>query len=271
MRIFEKIRTKISTNSQFIYMNIFTFAFQEILYRPLLNLLIVFYQIPYFDFGGAILLLTLLIRILLWPLNSKVIKNQRESQVRAREIQEKLKEIQEKHKGDPVRQNEKIRELLKETKFNPFSGFLPIIIQIIILIALYQVLRNVLSPEGLSLLYSFIENPGKIEPTFFGILDLSKASSILAILTGVLQFFYSKMNLATGPKIKKEKKHLPKGAQEQKIKTMQKMMQNQMIYFMPIMTIFICWTLPAALPLYWLFSTLIGIFQQKMIFKKGNL
>jgi len=249
-------------------MNIFSFIFQEVLYRPLLNLLVFFYQLPHVDFGMAILFITILSRILIWPLSSKMIKDQRESQIKSQDIREKLKEIQEKYKGDAARQNEEVVKTWKEMKFNPLAGFAPMIIQIIILIALYQVLRAVMQPAGLSLLYSFVPHPGEINPIFLKVLDLSKTSPILAILTGVIQYFYSKMSLALQPKISDKKKNRQVSGQEKQMQTFQKLMQNQMIYFLPVMTVFIVWSLPAALSFYWFFSTLIGILQQKMIAKK---
>ena len=259
-------------------MNIFTFAFREILYRPLLNLLVLFYQLPFVDFGSAILFLTLLIRILLWPLNSKMIKGQRESQIKSRQIQGRLKEVQKRYKDDMARQNEEVMKLWREMKFNPFASLAPMIIQMVILIAFYQVLRVIVQPEGLSLLYSFIPHLGKIYPSFLriplGILDLSQASKItlggkaLTILTGAVQYFYSKMSLSLQPKTPIKKKNRQLGGQQKQMQGLQKMMQGQMMYFLPIMTVFICWSLPAALSFYWFFSTLIGIFQQKMIFKR---
>jgi YidC/Oxa1 family membrane protein insertase len=260
-------------------MNIFTLAFQEILYRPVLNLLVFFYNLPLVDLGIAIIILTILIRLILWPLNSKAIVGQRETQVKTQEVQEKMREVKEKYKNEPARQSEEIMKLWKEKKFNPFASFLPMIIQIIVLIALYQVLRNILAPGGLDLLYGFISRPAEISPMFLKVLDLSKTSWWLAILTGLAQYFYSKMTFALQPKVPKKKKQgLPKYGKEQKDtrgdqaeemqKKMQKMMQSQMTYFMPAFTVFICFALPAALPLYWLLSTIVGIFQQKMIYKK---
>ncbi|MFH0987427.1 MAG: YidC/Oxa1 family membrane protein insertase, partial [Patescibacteria group bacterium] len=99
-------------------MNIFTLVFQEILYRPLLNLLVFFYQLPLIDFGSAILLLTVFTRLLLWPLNSKMIKGQNESQSKSAQIKERIDEIKTKYKDDPPRQNEEVMKLWKEMKFN---------------------------------------------------------------------------------------------------------------------------------------------------------
>jgi len=260
-------------------MNIFTFLFQEVLYRPVLNLLVFFYNLPFVDLGIAIIFLTVLIRLILWPLNSKAIKNQRDTQIKTKELQDKIKEIQEKYKSDPSRQNEELTKFLREKKLNPFASFLPMIIQIVVLIALYQALRNVLQPEGLSLLYSFVPKPNTISPMFFRVLDLSKTNWPLAILTGVAQYFASKTSFnlqakelkdkeKAQSKQKKNKKDKKTSQTEEMQKRMQKMMQGQMLYFMPVLTIVICFTLPAALPLYWLLSSCISIIQQKIIFQK---
>ena len=256
----------------------FIFIFEEVLSRPLLNLLVFFYQLPYVDFGMAILILTFLLRIVLWPLNSKAIVQQRELQEKTQGIQEEMKEIKEKYRDNPAQQNAEIMKIWKKKKFNPFASFVPMIIQIIILIALYQVLRHVLLPDGLNLLYGFVSNPGEINPMFLGIVDLSKASIVLAVLTGISQYFYSKMTFSFKPKSQKKKKPRYQKGKEQKEagkdkmedmqKKMQKVMKTQMIYFMPVFTVFICMALPAALALYWLFSTVVGVFQQKMIYKK---
>lgn len=255
-------------------MNIFTLAFQEILYRPLLNLLVFLYQLPLIDFGLAILLLTVLIKALLWPLNSKRIKAQQEAQTKGEEFREKMKEIQEKHRDDKSRQNEEVMRLMKEMKYNPFAGFMPMIIQLVVLIALYQVLKIIIQPEGVSLLYSFISDPGPINPSFLGFLDLSQPSNaslggkILAVLTGVFQVLYFKASFASRKKSSSKKKSRQLNGQGKQMESMQKIMQNQMIYFFPIMTIFIAWSFPAALSFYWLFSTLISVIELKVILKK---
>ena len=136
-------------------MNPFSFVFQEVLYRPLFNLLVLIYEyVPPYDFGISILLLTFLIRMALWSLNSKAIISQRETQIKAQKMQEKMKEIMRKYREDPMRQHQEIGRLWKENKFNPFSGFVPIVIQVIILIALYQVFRTIVQPEQFGFLFT---------------------------------------------------------------------------------------------------------------------
>ncbi|HDY72622.1 MAG TPA: membrane protein insertase YidC [bacterium] len=159
--------------------------FNEVLYRPIFNALVFLYNIvPGHDFGIAIILLTILIRVILLPLSSKSIKSRQAMSV----LQPKIKEIQKKFKTKEE-QTQGMMKLYKEEKVNPLSGCLPLLVQFPILIALYRVLINVLKPESLVALYSFVGNPGFINPSFLGILDLSKASPVLAILAGISQFF----------------------------------------------------------------------------------
>jgi len=221
--------------------------FNEILYRPIFNALVFLYNvIPGHDFGIAIIILTILIRIILFPLSYKSTKSRQALSI----IQPKLKEIQQKYKTKED-QSREMMKLYKDHKVNPFSGCLPLLIQFPILIALYQALINVLKPGSLSALYSFIKNPGTINSLFLGMVDLSKGNPILAILAGVSQFFYSKITMKYTPSI---------GSQ--------KAMGQQMLYFMPILTIIIAWTLPAGLPLYWVASTILGLGQEYYLLKK---
>lgn len=228
-----------------------TTLFNEALYRPLLNALVFLYNIiPGHDFGIAIILLTILIKIILFPLSYKSIKSRQALSV----LQPKIKEIQKKYKTKEEQSREMMR-LYKEHKVNPLSGCLPLLAQFPILIALYRVLINVLKPASLIVLYPFIKNPGTINPLFLGILDLSKSSPVLAVLAGISQFFYSKITMKHSPSMPQST--LQKGKMD-----IQKTMGRQMLYFMPILTVFIAWNFPAGLPLYWIITTLLGLAQE---------
>jgi len=103
-------------------MSFITGLFNTILYRPLLNFLVLLYKyVPGHDFGIAIILLTVIVKLLLYPLGSKAIKSQKN----LAEIQPKIKEIQEKYKDDKEKQTRALMEFYKEAKVNPFSGCLP--------------------------------------------------------------------------------------------------------------------------------------------------
>jgi len=259
-----------------IYSNIFITTFNELLFNPLLNLLVFLYELPFFDFGVAILALTLLTKVILWPLNSKAIISQKETQEKTQEMQKEMREIQQKFKDNKQKQSEEIMKLWREKKFNPFSSFVPMIIQIIILIALFQVLRTIVNPESELALYSFISEPEEINFHFLGVIDLAAKSSsqvggiILAILTGITQYFSSKMIFTRKAKAKKkiQESNNKKDPKQEMQEKMQKMMQTQMTYFMPVFIAFITLSFPAALALYWFASTLVGYLQQKMIYKK---
>jgi len=165
-------------------MNTISFLFNEALYRPLFNGLIFLYNaIPPHDFGAAIILLTIIIRLILYPLNQKAITSQKALS----QLQPQVKELQAKYPTDKVKQSQLLMELYKKNNINPASGCLPLLIQLPILIALYRVLLNGLKPESLSALYSFVSQPGLIDPMFLGLINLAKAYIPLAILAGIFK------------------------------------------------------------------------------------
>src|SRR5882672_9120926 len=132
------------------------FLFNLILYRPLFNALVFLYEhVTFSDLGLAIVLLTLIIRGILYPLFYKSLKHQSVLQ----RIQPHIKKIQDDHNGDKEKQAAALLALYKEHKVNPFSGFFLILIQLPILIALYRVFLNGFSPNAFDALYSFIAQP----------------------------------------------------------------------------------------------------------------
>lgn len=233
-------------------MGFLTTAFNLILYQPLLNALVLLYiYLPGHDFGIAIIILTILIKFLFYPLGKKSIKSQKALS----ELQPKIKEIQEKYKQDKEKQAKEIMALYKKEKISPFSGCLPLLIQLPVLLALYRVFWNGFQPAQISLLYNFIIIPGAIDPTLFGIINLSQPNFIIALLNGVLQFIQIKM---ISPKFKNAQKQDPSFSNQ---------MQKQMQYFMPIFIVLILFRLPSALGLYFLTSTFFTIIQQYVILK----
>ena len=221
------------------------------LYQPLFNLLILLYNwIPGHDFGLAIIALTILIRIILFPLSIRAVK----SQAALQKIQPKIQEIQKKYKDDKEKQAREVLELYKKEKINPFSALMMGMVQIPILIALYHVFWKGLDPNELTILYSFVSSPGQINSLFLNIIDLSKPNLILALIAGLVQYFQTKM--LQPPK--------QKGAP---VNDFAKIMQTQMTYFLPFFTIIILISLPSALGLYWTTSGLFSIIQQYFILR----
>ena len=227
-----------------------SYLFNEIFYRPLFNGLIFLYNIvPGHDMGVSIIILTILIRFFLWPLTSKSIKNQKV----LTKIQPQIEEIKKKFKNNKEAQAKALMGLYSENKISPLAGFLPLIIQIPIIIALWRVFLNSLNLD-LNSLYSFIPAPAQVQSIFLGLVDLSHKSVVLAILAGALQYFQTKMIM---PSYAKAPEGRPSGSPD-----FGQIMSKQMLYFGPILSVIIFWSLPAALPLYWIVVTLLTLLQQ---------
>ncbi|MFA5127082.1 MAG: YidC/Oxa1 family membrane protein insertase [Patescibacteria group bacterium] len=220
--------------------------FYTIFYQPIFNLLIWMYNlIPGQDLGLAILLLTLLVRLALYPLSRQSIKSQRELQV----LQPQIEALKEKYKNDKEKMGPELMALYKEKKINPFASCLPTLIQLPFLFAIYKVFFNGLTKENsLSALYGFVSNPGQLNMLAFGFIDLSQKSIPLAIAAGIAQFWQSKMLMGQN-----------KGG------GLAGAMNTQMIYILPIFTAVIGSSLPAGLTLYWFFTTVFSIAQQYLV------
>lgn len=217
--------------------SIFDFLF----YEPILRALSFIQDIiPGHDFGWAVIVLTILIRILLWPLAAKSIRSQKALQ----ELQPEMNAIKEKYKNQKEKQAQAMMELYKNKKINPVSGCLPILIQFPILIALYYALSEGLKMGG-----------GNINFMFLGILDLTQKSLVLAILTGILQYFQTKMIMATKSNAVQVKKM---DSQED----FSQIMNKQMLYVMPFILAFTAFSLPAGIALYLVITTAFSVVQQ---------
>lgn len=235
------------------------YLFQVIFYQPILNLLVFLYNIlPGHDIGLAIIIMTILIKLLLLPLSKQSIKSQKALQ----EIQPKIEELKKKHAANKEAQAKALMELYKQEKVNPLSSCLPLLIQLPFFWAVFQVFNNGLAGKSLELVYSFINRPTTINPVSFGLLDLSKPNVILAILAGLAQYWQTKMLSTKRPAIKTE---------AAKDEEMTAIINKQMIYFMPALTVFIGLTFPGGLALYWLVTTLLTALQQLYLFKKSKV
>lgn len=237
--------------------------FHIVVSQPIYNALIFFYNvIPGRDFGLAVIATTILLRTLFIPLYRKQLESQREMQM----LQPKIKELQKEYKGDKAKLNEMQMKLYQEHGVNPLAGCLPIIVQIIFLIAIYYVLIGI-SKAGFIVneaeLYRFISNPGEVARHFFGIADLAQPSYLFAALAALAQFYQVKMMLDAQKADQPEKKAVDSNEPD-----FMAIMNKQMLFIGPGMTLFIGATFPAALSLYWLVSTVFTIVQQIFIFKK---
>ena len=229
--------------------------YNSFFYQPLFNLLVFTYNtVAAHDLGVAIIVLTILIRILLYPLSLKSIKAQKEMQ----DLQPKLGALKKQFGKDREKLAEATMKLYKEEKVNPLSSCLPLLLQLPFFIALFQVFSNGTKPESLSALYPFVANPGNLNQLGLGgLIDLSVPSPLLALLAGAAQFWQGHMLVRRKPTIKSE------ASKDEEFATI---MNQQMTYVMPVVTVVIGWKFPAGLALYWFLTTLLLALQQWYIF-----
>ena len=231
-------------------------VFHSLVFQPIYNALILLYNIiPGHDLGVAIILLTVVVRLLLYPISKKQI----ESQKKLQDLQPEIKKLQDKYKGDKEKQGRALMDFYKEKKVNPASGCLPLVVQIVFFIALYQAfIAGINFNSACSDLYKSVACPDSINVNFFGILDLAKPNIVLAIIAAAGQFIQTKMMMTQNPVPAK------KG-------DFSSIMTQQMLYLGPLLTLFIGMRFPAGLALYWVVNTLFAIVQQYLTMKKSEL
>lgn len=232
--------------------------FNTILYQPIFNGFVALYNlIP--DVGIVILIITIIIKLALYPLTKSSIKSQKA----LTDLQPKLEEIKNKYKGEQQKIAQETMKMYKDNKVSPFASCLPLLIQMPILIALYYVLQRGLTSDNFEALYPFVTNPVHINTISLGFLDLSKVNYVLPFLAGAAQWWQAKMMMRKQPP-----KNAGAGAKDE---SMMAMMNKQMLYFMPALTVIIGFQLPGGLILYWFLSTLLTALQQLVVFKKNGV
>ena len=233
-----------------------TSLWNNILYEPLINALALLISvIPGGDVGIAVILLTILVKIILFPLSQKSIESQAAMNLLAPELN--------KIKASGASKEEQAKqtfELYKKHKTNPFSGCLLVLIQIPIIFALYYVFFKGINFES-GLLYSFVDVPEKMNMIFLGILDISQKSVILAILAGVSQYLQAYFM----PQLTPSK--IPGGSFSENFA---KSMQTQMKYVFPFVVAFIAYSISGAVAIYWITSNLFMVGQQIYVKKEKN-
>lgn len=188
------------------------------------------------SYALAIIMISILLKVVLYPLMQKQMK----STMNMQEVQPKLEYLQKKYKNNPEKMNEEIMKVYKEYDVNPMAGCLPLLIQFPILIGLFMALRQ----------YDFtpLEHAG-----FFWVPNLAETDPyhILPILVALAMFVQQKISMAST------------GGNAQTAQ-----MMNTMLYVMPAMMLFVCWSMPAGLCLYWAFFSVLSIIQQYFMNKQ---
>ncbi len=206
--------------------------FHLLLVNPLLSLLVFLYgSVAFHDLGVAIIMLTVLVRLILYPLFYKSLKQQ----VVLKKIQPHIQGIQTKHKDDRAAQGKALLALYKEHGVNPLMSLVLVFAQLPVLIALYQV---------------FINPPPALTQSFLGLISLHERSIVLVIIAALLQYLLGVMSM--------------KGASDgPAAQTM-----RNMVIIGPIITVAVLWSLPAAVGVYWVTTTLFSIVQQMHVERK---
>jgi len=235
--------------------------FKTIFYVPLYNILVLILNVSWIDAGIAAVILTVFVKMVLYPLSKKATV----TQTKMKEKEGELASIKQKYK-DPQEQAVKVMEFYKTNNINPFSSILTVIIQIPIIFSLYYIFfkSGLRSIDG-SLLYSFVKAPAEVSMNFLGIIDVSQKSITLAFLAAASSFW--QMHLASRSTDKNMSnpdvaKALP-GKED-----FSKIMAKQMKYTMPLIVFFISWKISAIVALYWFVSNLVGIAQDIYIRKQ---
>lgn len=219
-----------------------------VLYKPLLNALAFLVSIiPGGDIGIAVIALTILVKLALFPLSQKSIESQAEMNILAPELN--------KIKTSGASKEEQARltfELYKKHNTNPFSGCLLLLIQIPIIFALYFVFYKGIN-FSVDTLYSFIHAPAQMNMMFLGILDISQKSLFLAILAGISQYLQAYFMPQPAPTSAGNSSFQDSFARS---------MNLQMKYIFPFLIAFIAYSVSGAVALYWITSNLFMVAQQ---------
>jgi YidC/Oxa1 family membrane protein insertase len=221
-----------------------------VLYEPFINLLALIVSIvPGGDLGIAVILLTILVKLALFPLSQKSIN----SQAKMKDLEPELNKI--KNSGKSKEEQARLTfELYKTSNVNPFSGCLLLLIQIPIIFALYYVFFKGLNFDA-TLLYSFVPKPENLNTMFLGLIDISGKSYLLAVIAGISQYLQAHYMPKATPSNDPNK--IPSFSE-----SFAKSMQVQMKYVFPFVVFFISYNISGAIALYWAVSNLFAVGQQ---------
>jgi YidC/Oxa1 family membrane protein insertase len=262
--------------------------FDLILVQPIFNILIFIYGIlPGQDFGVALIIFTILVRFLMWPL----IKKQLHQTKVMRQIQPELMKIKAKAKGNRQLEATMAMELYKERGVSPFSSIGTLLLQLPIFIALFAVVTHITGDHSniAKFTYDFLEDipgiqsaiTGHLNDTLFGI-DLTQHAFegtathwpllIMAIIAAILQYFQSKMIMPQPKEKKKLRDMLKEQADGKQVDQaeMSAQMTSKMIWLFPILTFWVSTYLSGALVLYLLTTNAVAIVQQYLVLHKDE-
>ena len=230
--------------------------FHAVCYEPLYNGLIALISfLPGADIGIVVILFTILVKLILFPLSRKASV----MQAKMKEIEPELSEIKKKYTDDTKTQAEKTMEVYRKHKVNPFSSIFVVLVQLPIIFSLYYVfLKSGLPGINENLIYAFTPRPTEIHMNFLGFIDVGAKSTILAAFAGITSFFqamYAMPALSPRKENASFQDDLARG------------MHMQMKYVLPVIIFLISSSLAGVVALYWTTSNVFTIAQEFYIRK----
>jgi YidC/Oxa1 family membrane protein insertase len=230
-----------------------SYLYTHFIYTPLYNGLVGLSDLlPFLDAGLIIILFTIIVKLVLFPISKKAVRTQAMMKL----VEPELNAIKEKYKNDKQAQALQVMNFYKAKQINPFSSIFLLFIQLPIIFALYKIFYTGFSPVDTSILYSFITAPASINMVFIGLIDVASKSWIMALVAAVSQFFQIRYSMPVLP----PKKDKPTFSED-----FARNMQVQMKYIFPVMIFFISYHVAAALALYWTTSNIFMIGQEIVV------
>ncbi len=235
-----------------------TAFFHTVLYVPIYNLLILLVdKLPGGDIGLAVVLVTIIVRLIIMPLSFSAQKTARAM----KGIEPELKVIRDSLKDNKEEQAKAMMALYKKYGINPFASILTILIQLPIVVTLFWVFHNkTLLTVDPSLLYSFVSVPMTISPLFLGLITITGTSIVLAVLTALTQYLLALYAIPAAPKQSDDKSMQA---------DISRAMTLQMRYVFPIIMGFIAYA-SGAIAVYFITSNLFGIVQEYFVRRSMN-
>jgi YidC/Oxa1 family membrane protein insertase len=238
-----------------------SFLYHTLVYNPLYNGLIYLMDVlPWADAGVAIVIFTVIVKLILFPLSKKAVA----TQLKMKKVEPELNALKEKYKDDKQLHAKKTMELYKENGINPFAGIILILIQLPIILALYKVFLSGFENINADILYSFVQVPPAINTVFLGLVDVTGKSVVLALLAGITSFIQVKLSIPVVPK-SAARENMSK--EERFRHDLTRSMGMQMRYMLPALAFIVSWTISGAIAVYWITSNLFSIAQELVIRK----
>jgi YidC/Oxa1 family membrane protein insertase len=261
--------------------------FTTLIVRPIFNLLVFVYTLlPGHNFGLAIIIFTIIVRLLMWPLVKKQLHNAKAM----RELQPELKRIKKAAAGDRQKESMMVMELYKEREINPFSSIGLVILQLPILIGLYSGLSRIIKDpnELVSFSYPFLQsfswmkelagNIGQFDQTLFGVVDLTRSAidksggiywpAMLLVIGSAVSQYYQSKQLMPNDKSARKLRDILKGAnggEKADQAEVNAAVGRSTRFLIPAMIFIFTVNIASALSLYWLVSGIVAVIQQKKV------